>query len=175
MLLFSRQVVSGSLCVCVCVCVCVCFVSDSFATSWTVASPCSSVYGISHARIPEWIAIPFSRGSSWPRGWTQVSCIAGRFFTIRITREAPLKLVTQLCLTLCDLLDCSPPGSSVQGILQARILEAVWTKEISSSARAPGKRPYPDRWKPAILWDSALPPPSLRTRSSISCSAKWKQ
>ena len=34
-------------------------------------------------------------------------------------------LVTQLCLTLCDLMDCSPPGSSVHGILQARILEWV--------------------------------------------------
>ena len=38
--------------------------------------------------------------------------------------------VTQLCLTLCDPLDCSPPGSSVHGILQARILEWV---AISSS------------------------------------------
>ena len=32
-------------------------------------------------------------------------------------------VVTQLCLTLCDPMDCSPPGSSVHGILQARILE----------------------------------------------------
>ena len=32
-------------------------------------------------------------------------------------------LVTQLCLTFCDPIDCSPPGSSVHGILQARILE----------------------------------------------------
>ena len=31
----------------------------------------------------------------------------------------------QLCLTLCDPVDCSPPGSSVRGILQARILEWV--------------------------------------------------
>ena len=31
--------------------------------------------------------------------------------------------VTQSCLTLCDPVDCSPPGSSVHGILQARILE----------------------------------------------------
>ena len=31
----------------------------------------------------------------------------------------------QLCLTLCDPMDCSPPGSSVHGILQARILEWV--------------------------------------------------
>ena len=34
-------------------------------------------------------------------------------------------LVAQLCLTLCDPVDCSPPGSSVRGILQARILEWV--------------------------------------------------
>ena len=33
--------------------------------------------------------------------------------------------VAQLCLTLCDLVDCSPPGFSVQGILQAKILEWV--------------------------------------------------
>ena len=34
-------------------------------------------------------------------------------------------LVTYLCQTLCDPMDCSPPGSSVHGILQARILEWV--------------------------------------------------
>ena len=36
-----------------------------------------TVYGILQARILEWVAIPFSRGSSWPRDWTQVPCIAG--------------------------------------------------------------------------------------------------
>ena len=40
------------------------------------------VHGIFQARILEWIAIPFSRGSSQPRNRTQVSCTAGRFFTI---------------------------------------------------------------------------------------------
>ena len=44
--------------------------------------PGSSVYGISQARILEWVAIPFSRGSPWPRDRTWVSCMAGRFFTI---------------------------------------------------------------------------------------------
>ena len=34
-------------------------------------------------------------------------------------------LAAQVCLTLCDLMDCSPPGSSVQGISQTRILERV--------------------------------------------------
>ena len=49
--------------------------------------PGSSVHGILQARILAWVAIPFSRGSSQPRDWTQVSCIAGRFFTIWTTRE----------------------------------------------------------------------------------------
>ena len=44
--------------------------------------PDSSVCGISQARILEWVAIPFSRGSSRPRDQSQVACIAGRFFTI---------------------------------------------------------------------------------------------
>ena len=43
--------------------------------------------GILQARILEWVAFPFSRGSSQPRDWTQVSCIAGRFFTSWGTRE----------------------------------------------------------------------------------------
>ena len=46
------------------------------------------VHGILHAIILEWVAFPFSRGSCQPRDRTQVSCIAGRFFTIRATREA---------------------------------------------------------------------------------------
>ena len=44
--------------------------------------PDSSVCGILQARILQRVAIPFSKESSWPRDWTQVSCIAGRFFTI---------------------------------------------------------------------------------------------
>ena len=50
--------------------------------------PASSVHGILQARILEWAAMPSSRGSSWPRGQTQVSHIAGRFFTIWATRKA---------------------------------------------------------------------------------------
>ena len=50
--------------------------------------PCSSVHGILQARVLECVAIPFSRGSSRPRDWTQVSCTAGRFFTVWATREA---------------------------------------------------------------------------------------
>ena len=69
---------------CVCVCVCVCY--SLFLTPWTVAS----VHEILQARILEWIATPFSRGSSKPRDWTRVSCIAGRCFSIWATNDIQL-------------------------------------------------------------------------------------
>ena len=50
--------------------------------------PGSSVHGILHGRILEWIAIPFSWGSSQPRNQTHLSCIASRLFTIWLIREA---------------------------------------------------------------------------------------
>ena len=50
--------------------------------------PGSSVLGVSQARILEWVAISFSRGSSRPRDRTQVSHIAGRGFNLWATREA---------------------------------------------------------------------------------------
>jgi len=52
----------------------------TFCNPRDYSPPCSSVHGIFQARTLEWVAIPFSRGSSQPRDGTQVSCIAGRFF-----------------------------------------------------------------------------------------------
>ena len=60
-----------------------------FATPWTVAYQAPPSMGFFQARVLEWGAIPFSRGSSWPRNQTRVSCIACRHFTIWFTREAP--------------------------------------------------------------------------------------
>ena len=51
------------------------------------------LYQLSHKGRPsilEWVAYPFCSGSSWPRNWTGVSCIAGRFFTSWAMRETPL-------------------------------------------------------------------------------------
>ena len=60
------------------------------------------VRGILKARILEWVAFPFSRGSSQPRDWTQVSHIAGGFFTNWAIREGLMSLANfnkplQLC------------------------------------------------------------------------------
>ena len=58
-----------------------------FATPWTVSYQVPPPIGFSRQEY-EWVAIPFSRGSSQSRDWTQVSCIAGSFFTIWTTRES---------------------------------------------------------------------------------------
>ena len=55
---------------------------------YTYSPSGSSVHEILQARILEWVAILFSRGSTWPKDWTRVSCIAGRFFTTWATRKA---------------------------------------------------------------------------------------
>ena len=47
--------------------------------------PGSSIHGILQARILEWVAISFFRGSSWPRDWTRVSHLAGRRFNLWAT------------------------------------------------------------------------------------------
>ena len=71
-------------------CCVLCLVAQScvtLVTSWTVAHQAPLSMGILQARTLEWVAMPTSRGSSQPRDWTQVSCIAGRFFTSWATRE----------------------------------------------------------------------------------------
>ena len=52
-----------------------------FVTPWTVAGQALLSMGIFQARILEWVAIPSSKGSSQPKDQTQVSRLAGRFFT----------------------------------------------------------------------------------------------
>ena len=61
--------------------------------------PGSSIHGILQARILEWVAISFSRGSSWPRNQTHVSRIAGRRFNLWATREALMTTGKTIALT----------------------------------------------------------------------------
>ena len=69
----------------------VCLVAQSCPTLCDhidCSMPAFPVQGILQAKILEWVAIPSSRGSSQVKDWTQVSFIAGGFFTIWATREA---------------------------------------------------------------------------------------
>ena len=85
--------------------------AQSCLTIWDpvdCSPPDSSVHRILQARTLEWVAIPFSKGSSRPRNQTQVSRIAGGFFAVWASREITLyyiysvqfSSVTQSCLTL---------------------------------------------------------------------------
>ena len=84
-------------CVCVCVCVCMLVVQScpTLCNPMDCSLPGSSVHGILQARILEWVAMPFSRGSSPLRDQTHafyIFCIAGRFF---FTAEPPGKCPLQ--------------------------------------------------------------------------------
>ena len=59
-----------------------------FTTPWTVTYQAPPSMRFSRQEYLEWVAISFSRGSSQPRDWSQVSCIAGRRFNLWATREA---------------------------------------------------------------------------------------
>ena len=72
--------------------------AKSLSHVWFFATPCTTarqvplLMGILQARILEWFAMPFSRVSLQPRDRTQVSHIAGRFFTIWATQHTPLEV-----------------------------------------------------------------------------------
>ena len=113
--------------------------------------PGSSVRGISKARILEWVVISYSRDCP-DRGIEPRSpVLAGGFFTtaspgkpVTLPAAAAAAKSLQSCLTLCDPIDGSPPGSPIPGTLQARTLEWVaisfsnawkWKVKVKSLSR----------------------------------------
>ena len=100
----------GSLCVSVCVlvaqlCLTLC---DPMGCS----PPDSPVPGILQARILEWVATSFSRGSSQPRDQTQVSCTAGGFFTNCTTWEAYIVILMSLYIHSAKIIWDSTMGQA---------------------------------------------------------------
>ena len=83
---------------------------DPVDCSW----PGSSVHGISQARILEWVAIPFCKGSSWPRDWIQVSCTADRFFTVWATKKTLKSKVWRLNLRF--IIEVEQVWGEIQGV-----------------------------------------------------------
>ena len=88
--------------------------------------PGSLVHGIFQAWILEWVAIPFSRGSSQPRDRTQVSHIVSRCFTIWATREAPKIMGPPLKGPLFTLLH-SVPLTLQQATVDPHLPRDSWT------------------------------------------------
>ena len=120
-------------------------VAQSCMTLWhpmDCSLPASSVHRIFQARVLEWVAIPFSRGSSWPRDWTWVSCIASRFLTIWVHRnEGQFSSVAQSCPTLCDPMDCSMPRppylSPTPGVYSNSCPSSQWCRPTISYSVVP--------------------------------------
>ena len=99
------------------------------------STPGSSVPGILQARILEWVAIPSSPGDLPDPGIPKSpACQVDSLQSEQPGKPhaAAAAKSLQSCLTLCDPIDGSPPGSSVPGILQARIME--WVAISSSNA-----------------------------------------
>ena len=114
------------------------------------SSPSSSVHGILQERILQWVARLFSRGSSWPRDRTWVSCIAGRLFSIWATREV-------LCFS--------------------RQMIISWM-EGTSSIYSEYPREVPHPWHSIIVWEiDQLPSHFIFRACVLSCvqlfAAPW--
>ena len=98
--------------------------------------PDSNVHGIFQARVLEWVAISFSRGSSWPSDRTRVSRIAGRYLTIWVTR---CKTSAVICLIPFQSLVLLSRTSLFQSTLLSLFIQSCLT--------------------PVTLWTVACQPP----------------
>ena len=112
--------------------------------------PSSSVHSILQARILDWVAMPSSRKSSWPSNWTHISCGVytseplGKPLYIHIYAHICISAVMQLCLTLCQPMDCSTPALPVHhqtlGLAQTHVhwvSDAIQPSHLLSSQSPP--------------------------------------
>ena len=121
--------------------------------------PGSSVHGILQARILEWVAVPFSRGSSQPRDWIRVSCAS---CTGRATREVPLwwlgHFIWKQWRDFEDVIKVSSGGErsspAEHDEMNSPIVGWLWRGAVSRAWRCPGCQPYqPEELNP-ITWMS---------------------
>ena len=121
--------------------------------------PGFSVNGVLQARILGWAAMPFNRGSSQPRDQSQVSCIAGRFFTTWATREA---LVSTENRSDCSWIQTWESKGAVKRqslITDSSLLCAGGTTAHSSSTECTALRGHPmcsKRSERNAVWSSLL-------------------
>jgi len=152
-------------------CCCCCLVSQSCPTLWDSIDCCppgSSVHGIFQARILEWVAISFARGSSQPRDPIHVSCISRHWQADSLPmshhgspytciRSDQIRSVTQSCPTLCDPMNHSTPGLPVHHQLPEfteihihRISDAIQPSHPLSSPSPPA--PNPSQHQSLFQW-----------------------
>ena len=153
-------------------------------------SPCSyyTVHGSLQARVLEWVAFPFSRGSSQPRDWTQVPCIAGRVFSSWATRETlPKKGNVKECSNYHTVALIPHASKVMLKILQARlqqyvnhiqmfklVLEKAEEPEIKLPTSAGSSKKQESSRKTSISALLTMPKP-LTVWITINCGKLWKR
>ena len=149
--------------VCVCVCVLVTELYLTLCDPMDCSPPGSSIHGTLQVRILEWVAIPFSRGSSWPRDQTLVSCIAGRCFTTWTTREAPIIIscMAPHSSTLAWKIPWMEEPGRLQSIGSLRVRHD-WATSLSLSTFMHWRR----KWQPTPVF---LPGESQGQGSLVGC------
>ena len=128
-----------------------------------------TIHGILQARILEWVAFPFSRGSSWPRDRTQVSHIAGRFFTSWATsgEENSVEVNSTAQVTNKDgstkwwdasiLGDCVCNLKEESGELAPELhVQRRPRFTLRNLAQADGKKSHPVLWWPRLKYNMLL-------------------
>ena len=136
--------------------------------------PGSFVHRILQARILEWTAIPFSRGSSQPRDQTLVSCTAGRFFTIwAMGKSCILGVASNVVPKFLDTLPINKWGLCPLPLSLGRLCdcvsqrgqgsEAVWSPWSARKGHVPPlwECMYVRAWVPRRCL-TPLPPPGCR-------------
>ena len=107
--------------------------------------PGSSVHGILQARMLDWVAIPFSRGSSWSRDQTRVSCIAC------ICAKS-----LQSCPALCDPVNSSLPGFSIHGDSLGKNIGVGCHAQLQGIFPMQGSNPCLLNWQASSLLSEPL-------------------
>ena len=123
--------------------------------------PGSSVYGVLQARILEWVAMLFSRESSRPRDWIQVSRIAGRYFTIWATWEA-LRVMSSAYLRLLIFLPAILIQACASSSLAFCMMYSICKLNNQGDNIQPSCIPFP-------TWNQPVPCPVLNVASWPAC------
>ena len=130
----------------------------------------SSVHGILQASILEWVAISFSRASSGPRDGSQVSCTAGRSFSISATREAAesihISRVYSIYWAVRALRSCKKTSFNTQGVKHATLLRWMKLWELQHQNGKPRIR-----WKVYMLINLLIPSKDCRY-NDMDCTRK---
>ena len=109
--------------------------TEASVTLWAIGLQAPLSMGFS-ARTLEWVAMTSSRGSSWPRDWTQVSCIGRQFLYHKRHLESPRKNIQHDKRQILDCERAEEPGRA-GGHLGLEVISAVPFLELYSTKYSP--------------------------------------